>query len=93
LSVRGNGAFSCTQKKEGVYFVSGDKSPVRVNTRISYDTNEWLDKKSEEMALTKSALINMAIENYRKEVEVVNGFPEIINKLREMGIDLNQTNS
>ena len=69
-----------------------DKSPVRVNTRISYDTNEWLDRKSEEMALTKSALINMAIENYRKETEVVNGFPEILSKLKEMGIDLNKMN-
>lgn len=42
--------------------------PVRVNTTISHSTNEWLNKKSKEMALTKSALINIAIENYRKQM-------------------------
>lgn len=62
--------------------------PVRINTRISARSNEWLDKKAAEMALTKSALINLAIENYIKETEVVHNIPELLNELRKQGIDI-----
>ncbi len=62
--------------------------PVRVNTRISSDTNAWLDKRSEETAISKSALINLAIENYRKETEVVKGLPQLLEKLKDMGIEV-----
>lgn len=64
------------------------KSPVRVNTRISYDLNEWLDKKSEEMAISKSSLINIAVENFRKETEAVMMLPAIMKKLEELGVPL-----
>jgi len=67
------------------------KPPVRVNTRISHNANEWLDRKSEEMAISKSSLINMAIENYRKEAEVVENMPKIarmMEELEKMGIEL-----
>ncbi|MFC7322953.1 hypothetical protein [Halobacillus campisalis] len=63
--------------------------PVRVNSRISDSSNEWLDKKSEEMALTKSALINLAIENYIKEKEVVQNLPKIVSELERQGVNLN----
>lgn len=60
----------------------------RVNTKISDRANEWLDQKAEEMALTKSALINIAIENYIKEVEVVHGMPKLIKTLEQHGIKI-----
>lgn len=60
---------------------------VRLNTRVSADTNDWLDKKSEEMALSKSALVSIAIENWRKEVETVSNLPELLRKLEQLGID------
>lgn len=50
--------------------------------------NEWLDKMSKEMAISKTALIAMALENYRKEVEVISIMPQIKEKLLEMGIQL-----
>ena len=62
---------------------------VRLNTRVSDRSNEWLDKKSEEMAVSKSALVNFAIENYIREQEVVNNIPDIITKLERAGIKLN----
>lgn len=62
--------------------------PVRVNTRIASDLNEWLDKRSEKTAVSKSALINLAIENYRKEVETVAALPALLKKLEEMGIEV-----
>ena len=47
------------------------ESPVRLNFRVSADTNRWLVRKAYEMGLTKSALINLAVESYRKDVEKV----------------------
>ena len=61
-------------------------APVRLNTRISADTNEWLDKRAYEMGLTKSALINLAVESYRKETETVKAMPEMLKKLKELGL-------
>lgn len=51
------------------------RPPFRINTRISADTNDWLDKKAYELGVTKSALISMAIEDYRKNTEAVYMIP------------------
>lgn len=65
-----------------------NKAPVRLNTRVSYKLNEWLDKKSDEMAISKSALVAIACENYRKETETVDALPTLLKKLEEMGIKI-----
>jgi len=65
-----------------------ENKSVRLNTRVSADTNAWLDKKSEEMAISKSALVAMAVENWRKEVETVATLPTLLKKLEELGIEL-----
>lgn len=44
---------------------------VRVNTRISFQANEWLDKRSQDSGVPKSTLIMLAIENYMREQEVM----------------------
>lgn len=62
----------------------------RINTKISDRANEWLDTKAEEMALSKSALINIAIENYIKETEVVHGMPKLVKALEEHGIKVDK---
>lgn len=64
------------------------KKPVRLNTRVSHDLNEWLDKQSEEMAISKSALVAIAVENYRKEKETVEALPVLLKKLEEVGIKI-----
>lgn len=61
---------------------------VRVNTRISSDMNDWLDERSKKVAISKSSLINIAIENYIKEVEVVYNLPKLVDEFKKMGIDL-----
>lgn len=63
---------------------------VRVNTRISDRANEWLDKKSAEMSISKSALINMAIENFIKEMEVVHTLPNLLKELEKHGLDFSK---
>ncbi|PIB59176.1 hypothetical protein [Pseudomonas sp. 2995-1] len=59
------------------------RESVRINARISADTNDWLDRKAYEMGLTKSALVNLACETYRKETEVVTVLPEMFRKMQE----------
>ena len=44
---------------------------VRVNTRVSKQVNEWLDKRSEETGVPKSTLIFLAIEDYKKQTDVM----------------------
>lgn len=44
---------------------------IRVNTRISKTSNEWLDNYSAETGLPKSTIIMMAIEDFIKEKEVM----------------------
>lgn len=68
--------------------MTSSKSPVRLNTRVSADTNAWLDKKSEELAISKSALVAMAVENWRKETETVAALPAMLEKLKKLGIEL-----
>jgi len=65
-----------------------EKEPQRINTRISYELNEWLDNKSKEMAISKSSLVAIAVENYRKEVETISMLPMILKKLEDMGISI-----
>lgn len=61
---------------------------VRLNTRVSDRLNEWLDKRSEEMGISKSALVAVAVENYMKETEVVQGIPKLIAELEKHGITI-----
>lgn len=44
---------------------------VRVNTRISKNLNDWLDKRSKETGYSKSTLVMLALENYYQQTEVV----------------------
>lgn len=62
--------------------------PVRLGTRISVELNEWLDKKSDEMGISKSALVAVAVENYRKETETVQALPTLLKELEKMGIEI-----
>lgn len=60
---------------------------VRVNTRISKPVNEWLDKRSEETGVPKSTLIFLAIENFKKEndvLEMMGDMSSIMQKLDEV---------
>jgi len=65
-----------------------EKKPMRLNTKVSYELNAWLDKKAEEMGISKSALVAVAIENYRKETETVKFLPVLMDELAKLGIDV-----
>lgn len=60
---------------------------IRVNTRISKTSNEWLDNYSAETGLPKSTIIMLAIENFIKEKEVMDRMADmgdIVKKLDDL---------
>lgn len=44
---------------------------IRVNTRISPEMMRWLDERTKETGIPKSTLIMLALEEYRKQHEVI----------------------
>lgn len=50
---------------------------VRVNTRISEVANDWLDSESNRTGIPKSTLILLAVENYIREKEVIQGMNDM----------------
>ena len=60
---------------------------IRINTRISKTSNEWLDNYSAETGLPKSTIIMMAIEGFIKEKEVMDRMADmgdIVDKLEQL---------
>lgn len=65
------------------------ENTIRVNSRVSLDANAWLDKRSIESGISKSSLIQFAIEAYIKnETEQVD--TDIAKILKEMNMKLNE---
>jgi len=50
---------------------------VRVNTRLAVDLNDWYDAESKKSGLSKSSMIMMAAENYRREKEAFKGMADM----------------
>ena len=43
----------------------------RLNVRVSKENNDYLEKKSTETGISKSALVQIAVEQYRQQGEAV----------------------
>lgn len=50
---------------------------IRVNTRISPEMMKWLDNRTEETGIPKSTLIMLALEEYRKQHEVMKSMADM----------------
>lgn len=60
---------------------------VRVNTRISSTLNEWLDKRSANTGMPKSTIVMLALEEYRKQEEVIESMADmnsVMEKLQQL---------
>lgn len=56
----------------------------RLNVRVSQKQNTWLEDESAETGLSKSALVQLAVENYiqqKKTVDAMGTMNELIDKL------------
>ena len=49
----------------------------RINTRVSVQANEWLDKESEKTGIPKSVLVLMAVEQYIHNKEVMSNMADM----------------
>lgn len=64
-----------------------EKEMIRVNTRLPFDLNEWLDGEAAKTGLSKSALVMMATENYRREKEAfksMSDLGELVHKIERL---------
>lgn len=64
-----------------------EKEMVRINTRISTEANEWLDERSFETGMSKSALVMLAVESYKQQtiaMRNMGNMAEIYNKLEQI---------
>ena len=53
---------------------------VRVNARIGKQHNDWLDKRSFETGISKSSLIQLAIDNYMMQDTAIYTLQELTKK-------------
>lgn len=49
-----------------------EKKLQRVNSRLGYTQNKWLDEESEKTGISKSSLIQMAVEQYIAQKQALN---------------------
>lgn len=67
---------------------------VRVGTRISNDLNDWLDVESSRTGLSKSSIMMMATENYRREKEAMGMMADIgdlVAKINELELAIKRS--
>lgn len=56
--------------------------PVRLNTRVSAELNEWLNKESAATGMSKSAIVANAVEMARLQKMSMQSLPQINDLLR-----------
>lgn len=56
----------------------------RINIRVTNKVNDWLDRRSAETGLSKSALAFLMIESQIKQDAMVDTLPELLERLGEL---------
>ena len=68
---------------------------IRINSRLGYTQNKWLDEESARTGISKSALIQMAVEQYIAQKQALNAMYDmksIVDKLESMELMLKNQN-
>lgn len=72
-----------------------EKRLQRFNGRLGYTQNKWLDEESARTGISKSALIQMAVEQYIAQKQALNAMYDmksIVDKLESMELMLKNQN-
>lgn len=77
-------------RREGTLPMATKKTLIRVNTRIGHNQNEWLDKMSENTGISKSGLIQLAVESYMAQKQSVTTLGQLITKLDSLEQSMNK---
>ena len=60
---------------------------ARINVAIADELNEWLANRSKEMHISKTALVNLALEQYMQSYKVISqtdGIGELVKKMQNI---------
>lgn len=57
---------------------------IRVNTRIGEHHNGFLDDYSKETGISKSGLIQIAVDRFMRETKTISSMEQMMNKLQEL---------
>lgn len=58
---------------------------ARLNVAVADELNDWLAKRSKEMHISKTALVNLALEQYMQSYKVISqsdGIGELVKKMQ-----------
>ena len=70
--------YNWQKNDRGCFYVS---KMVRVNTRISSELNDWLDKESIRTGVPKSTIIHLALTTYMQQQRAICSMEEIVKRL------------
>jgi len=59
---------------------------VRVNTRIGVHHNEYLDSESDRTGISKSSLIQLAIDNYMRQNQSMTTLEQLVFEIKELKV-------
>lgn len=62
--------------------LAANKAKIAIS--ISQSQNEWLDNKSKEMGMNKSALISLCINNYMQSQEMIASISDMSGLIKQM---------
>jgi hypothetical protein len=65
---------------------------ARINVAIADELNDWLALRSKEMHISKTALVNLALEQYMNSYKLISkadGIGELVKKMQEIEKALN----
>jgi predicted DNA-binding protein len=66
------------------------REAVRVNSRISAEVNDWLDRRSKETGIPKSSIIHLALEQYMIQMRSITALETSQGTLRELADKVNR---
>lgn len=73
-----------------------EKGLQRVNSRLGYTQNAWLDEESKRTGISKSSLIQLAVEQYISQKQALNAMGDMsvmIQKLEQIESELRNNRS
>lgn len=68
-----------------------ERNIVRVNSRLGFTQNAWLDDESKRTGISKSSLIQLAVEQYISQKQALNAMSDMsvmIDKLENIELEL-----
>lgn len=68
-----------------------EKSLQRVNARLGHTQNAWLDEESKRTGISKSSLIQLAVEQYISQKQALNAMSDMtvmVQKLEKIELEI-----